>query len=158
MPAQVRALDGYVFHTDAIRAQCGEQEAMYASAGPHRRRCNPLTEADQRVLHRFDQDGRQPQIMTYTEHRLAWLADKWRVPTAGEGTVIMGYPPSASGLSPAPNQARFSVEKRSATAVAAFSKRFPQTIGCVDNSDDVTTLEARRDPSSSGGMERIHPA
>ena len=41
MQAQVRALDGYVFHTDRFRAQCGEQEAMYAFTCPPRRRCNP---------------------------------------------------------------------------------------------------------------------
>ena len=64
-----------------------EQEAVKTFACPS---AAWGTKAERRVLHRFNQNGRQHPIMTYTEHSLAWFADKWRNPTAREKAVIMG--------------------------------------------------------------------
>ena len=122
MSAQVRSLVGYVFLVDPSKVQCGEEDATHALARPSRSRCNRCTEADRRVLHRFNHEGQQRPIMTYTEHSLAWVADKWRNPTAREKALIMGYSPSAVGLSLAPNPARFSDDKHSSTAAAALGR------------------------------------
>ena len=90
MLAQVRSLDGYVSCRSFLSAMWRTGGDVYVSSS--RSRCNPCTEADRRVLHRFNHDGQQHPIMTFSEHSLAWMADKWRNPTAREKAVIIGYP------------------------------------------------------------------
>ena len=158
MPAQIRSLDGYVFPIDPFKVQCGEQEVMCAFACPPRRRCNPGTEQIDECFHPFNQDGRQHPVMTYTVHSLACLADRWRNPTAREKPVIRGYLPYAGGLSPAPEPRRPLWRQTFCDGGTGSRLRFPHTNGSVGNGDDNTTRSVRRDPSSGGGMERLHPA